>query len=119
RAEAIAADLKQTRFEAMLSGQTLGIRLKPTHYEVTRWLDEGWRLRDAGAPFPNGVELILDRARETASFRDEEIPEIEGWPDVIFDPTGVVEETRLRLRGRDVDYDILISENGEVDLAVF
>lgn len=119
RAEAIATDIKQTRLEAMLSGQALGIRLTPTHYEVTRWLDEAWLIREASDPFPQGVELIKDIDPSVRRARDEEIPVIEGWPDVIFDPTGVVSETRLRLLGRDSDYDIMISENGEVQLAEF
>lgn len=121
RAEAIATEIKQTRLEAMLSGQALGIRLMPTHYETTRWLDEGWLLRDVSEPFPTGVELIkdVDPSARRGRSREEEIPVIEGWPDVVFDPTGVVSETRLRLLGRDIDYHILISENGEVELAKF
>lgn len=119
RAEAIASEIKQTRLEAMLSGQALGIRLKQTHYETMRWLDEAWLLRDVSDPFPQGVELIKDIDPGTRRARDEQIPVIEGWPDVIFDPTGVVSETRFRLLGRDADYDILISENGEVVLAEF
>lgn len=121
RAEAIASEIKQTRLEAMLSGQALGIRLTPTHYETTRWLDEAWLLRDISEPFPTGVELVndIDPSVRRGRNRDEEIPVIEGWPDIVFDPTGVVSETRFRLLGRDSDYDILISENGEVELAKF
>ncbi|MCF6328928.1 MAG: GspH/FimT family pseudopilin [Henriciella sp.] len=107
-ARAFAQVLTQAQDQAVLSGQPVGIILKDDHYTVRIWRAERWEYMRGGAQLERGVKLRMDRVRGV------ETPE--GWPDLVFDPTGVSDGASFRLRGRNEQITLTLDASGEVQL---
>lgn len=106
-AQAFAQVLRDAQDRAILSGQPTGIRLSETGYAFVQWRRERWN--------PQGRPEVLPR-RLNIVRRTEQVDAPESWPDIIFDPTGIVEPAEFELRGRGARFDITLQETGEVRL---
>ncbi|MHA7900617.1 MAG: GspH/FimT family pseudopilin [Henriciella sp.] len=106
-AQAFATILRTAQDQAILSGQPVGLRLTETGYDLVQWRRDRW--------VPHGRPEVLPRRLDiTPIFEASDRPE--GWPDLVFDPTGIVPSAEFQLRGRGVRIDIALHENGEVAL---
>lgn len=106
-AQAFARVLREAQDHAIIAGQPVGLRLTERGYGLVQWRQDGWR--PAGAPefFPRNLEI--SPAQETGTVPD-------GWPDLVFDPTGIVTPAAFQLRSRGVRIEITLDETGEVQL---
>lgn len=106
-AQAFAAVLRDAQDRAILSGQPTGIKLSEGGYAFVQWHREQW--------FPQGRPEVLP-PRLNIVRRTEQADAPDNWPDIIFDPTGIVEPAAFELRGRGARFDITLQETGEVRL---
>lgn len=106
-AQAFARVLREAQDHAIMAGQPVGLKLTDRGYALFQWRRDGWR--------PQGGPTILPR-RMDISTQTEERPGPEGWPEIIFDPTGIVQPAEFQLRARGVRIDITLDESGEVIL---
>ena len=106
-AQTFAQVLGQAQDQAILSGQPVGLRLTETGYALVQWRQDRWWPAGRAEAFPRRMDI-------TPVLETPELPE--GWPDLVFDPTGIVPAAEFQLRGRGVRIDIALSENGEVSL---
>ena len=106
-AQAFARVLREAQDTAILSGQPVGLRLTDRGYELVQWRRETWLRQGRAFALPRQLEIIQQEDQET-------VPE--NWPDLIFDPTGIVEMAEFQLRGRGIRIDINIDETGSVVL---
>lgn len=106
-AQAFAKALRDGQEHAIIVGQPVGVRLLENGYAMMRWRQDDWR--------PQGRPTFLP-SRMTLSHEAEETDRPGNWPEIVFDPTGVVEPLAFQLRSRGVRIDIFVDENGEVQL---
>ena len=106
-AQAFATVLRQAQDQAILSGQPVGLRLSDSGYALVQWRQERWLPAGRAEVFPRRMDI-------TPILEAPEMPE--GWPDLVFDPTGIVPPAEFQLRGRGVRIDIALNESGEVSL---
>jgi len=108
RVEQFVTDLKQMRREAIYFGQPVGVRFDGESYAIVGWVDGAWQVRRRS-----------DEERAGQGFRladpGTSLP-AEGWPDYVFDPTGVGTAVRIHYSGQDADYSVWIAADGEVGL---
>lgn len=106
-AQAFARVLTEAQEQAIFAGQPVGIKLNDRGYTLVQWRRDGWR--PAGRPevLPNRLSIELQTERP---------PRPETWPEMVFDPTGIIEPVAFQLQGRGVRIDIALSETGEVAL---
>lgn len=104
-AQAFAAAMSQAQDKAIMTGQPIGLIVAGNRYSLAQYRSGRWQ--SAGVVRLKGG-LKIDLLRDS----DEASPE--GWPDLIFDPTGVSEPAEFRLRGRLANYDINWTGDGEV-----
>lgn len=106
-AQAFATVLRNAQDQAIFAGQPLGLQLTDRGYTLVQWRQDGWR--------PQGRPELLPRAMEI-SVETEERARPESWPELVFDPTGIVQPAEFQLRARGVRIDISLLETGEVVL---
>ncbi len=106
-AQAFAMVLKDAQEQAIFAGQPLGLKLSDSGYALVQWRQDGWR--------PIGRPDFLPRAMQI-TYETEERPRPDGWPEIVFDPTGIVQPAEFQLRARGVRIDISLTESGEVVL---
>jgi general secretion pathway protein H len=106
-AQAFATVLRNAQDQAIFAGQPLGLQLTDRGYTLVQWRQDGWR--------PQGRPEILPRAMEI-SVETEERARPDSWPELVFDPTGIVQPAEFQLRARGVRIDISLLETGEVAL---
>jgi type II secretion system protein H len=106
-AQAFATVLRNAQDQAIFAGQPLGLQLTDRGYTLVQWRQDGWR--------PQGRPELLPRAMEI-SVETEERVRPDSWPELVFDPTGIVQPAEFQLRARGVRIDISLLETGEVVL---
>lgn len=106
-AQAFATALRNAQDQAIFAGQPLGLQLTDRGYVLVQWRQDAWR--------PQGRPEVLPRAMQI-SVETEERARPESWPELIFDPTGIVQPAEFQLRARGVRIDISLLETGEVVL---
>ena len=106
-AQAFARVLQEAQDQAILSGQPVGLKLTEDGYMLMQWRREAWRRQGRAAAMPSSLDIIL---------QTELPPRPETWPELVFDPTGVVELADFQLRGRGIRIDISLDETGSVSL---
>lgn len=106
-AQTFARVLREAQDQAILSGQPIGLRLSENGYALVQWRQDLW--------LPQGRPEVLPRQMEIIHL-DEQAPDRGSWPDLVFDPTGVVQVAEFQLRGAGVRIDISIDETGGVTL---
>lgn len=106
-AQAFARVLREAQDQAIMSGQPVGLKLSDQGYALVQWQRGFWRPRGRAVEFPRRVGI---------STQTEQGIGPEGWPDIIFDPTGIVQPAEFQLRARGVRIDISLEESGEVRL---
>lgn len=106
-AQAFATVLRNAQDQAIFAGQPLGLQLTDRGYTLVQWRQDGWR--------PQGRPELLPRAMEI-SVETEERARPDSWPELVFDPTGIVQSAEFQLRARGVRIDISLLETGEVVL---
>ncbi len=106
-AQAFATVLRNAQDQAIFAGQPLGLQLTDRGYTLVQWRQDGWR--------PQGRPELLPRAMQI-SVETEEHARPDSWPELVFDPTGIVQPAEFQLRARGVRIDISLLETGEVVL---
>lgn len=109
-AQAFARVLREAQDQAILSGQPMGLKLSESGYALLQWRRERWVPQGRAVALPRQLEIVEQEERLV----DQQIPS--NWPDLVFDPTGIVEMAEFQLRGRGVRIDVSINETGEVIL---
>ncbi len=104
-AQAFGRLITEAQDQAILSGQPIGLFVTDKAYGLVQWRRGQWRAYTRPASLPRQIEITEEDAQQTAP---------EGWPDLVFDPTGIVQPTEFNLRGRGVRIDISLLETGEV-----
>lgn len=109
-AQAFARVLREAQDQAILSGQPIGLRLNERGYTLVQWRLERW--------LPYGAPTVLPRQFDIVQQEDPAAitTKPENWPDLVFDPTGIVEMAEFQLRGRGIRIDVNLVETGEVIL---
>lgn len=106
-AQAFARVLREAQDQAILSGQPVGLKLTDSGYSLVQWRRENWRPQGRPAVLPKSLDIVL---------QTEQSARPESWPELVFDPTGVVELAEFQLRGRGIRIDISLDETGSVRL---
>lgn len=106
-AQGFARVLRDAQDLAILAGQPVGVKLNTRGYALVRWRQDFWR--------PEGAPVILPRQTDI-QMQTERPERPETWPELVFDPTGIVEPAEFEFRARGVRIDIVLSETGEVRL---
>lgn len=106
-AQAFARVLTEAQEQAIFAGQPIGLRLTERGYSLVQWRQDGWRSTRVAERLPRRLNLTVT---------SEQPPRPEVWPDLVFDPTGIVEPTAFELQGRGTRIEIALSESGEVRL---
>ncbi len=107
-AQAFARVLRDAQDQAIMAGQPVGLKLHERGYALFQWRRDGWR--------PQGGAVRLPRRMDISTITEPRAAP-EGWPEIIFDPTGIVQPAEFRLRASGVRIDITLAETGEVTLA--
>jgi len=106
-AQAFATVLRDAQEQAIFAGQPIGLKLSERGYSLVQWRRDGWR--------PQGRPEVLPRSMQLTAILDPTgYPQ--GWPELIFDPTGIVQPAEFQLQARGVRIDITLDERGEVVL---
>jgi type II secretion system protein H len=106
-AQAFARVLRDAQDQAIMAGQPVGLRLSDQGYTLVQWRRDFWRPQRGAVVLPRGMDIAVQT----------EAPERpEGWPDIVFDPTGIIQPAEFQLRARGVRIDITLAETGEVRL---
>lgn len=106
-AQAFARVLTDAQHQAIFAGQPVGIKLNDRGYALLQWRREGWRPSGRPEQLPSRLAITL---------RTERSERPENWPEMVFDPTGIIEPAEFELQGRGVRIEIALSETGEVTL---
>ena len=106
-AQAFATLLRDAQDQAIFAGQPLGIQLTDKGYSLVQWRQDRWRPQGRPEFLPGTMEILLET---DAGARPD------GWPELVFDPTGIVQPAEFQLRARGVRIDISLLETGEVVL---
>ena len=106
-AQAFARLLREAQDQAILAGQPVGLQLNERGYALVQWQRDIWR--------PQGAAVALPR-RMSLGVQTDPPARPENWPDIVFDPTGIVQPAEFQLRARGVRIDISLLETGEVRL---
>ena len=106
-AQAFATVLRDAQDQAIFAGQPVGIKLSERGYALVKWQRDGWR--------PQGRPQALPRAMKLSMTTDQ-TARPDGWPELVFDPTGIVQPAEFQLRASGVRIDIALAESGEVSL---
>lgn len=107
-AQAFATVLRDAQEQAIFAGQPLGLKLSESGYTLMQWRRDGWRPAGRAAALPRAMDLTFETT--------DAGPRPDGWPELIFDPTGIVQPAEFQLRARGVRIDISLAETGEVRL---
>lgn len=107
RAQAFAQVLRTAQDNAIMAGQPIGLELTDTGYRLVQWRNEVWRPQGRAERLPPRMEI-------TTQVEQQDRPK--GWPDLVFDPTGIVNAAQFELRGRGVRIEIMIDDQGGVTL---
>lgn len=106
-AQAFATVLRDAQDHAILSGQPTGIKLTETGYTFVQWRRDQWQIQGRPETLPRRLNIIR---------RTEGEPVSENWPDIVFDPSGIIETAEFELRGRGTRINIALNPTGEVSL---
>lgn len=109
-AQAFARVLREAQDQAILSGQPIGLRLTESGYALVQWRRDRWMPRGQAVALPRQLEIVDQEEQVIEPNRPS------NWPDLVFDPTGIVEMADFQLRGRGIRIDVTINETGEVFL---
>lgn len=90
-AQVFAQTLQTAQDQAIMSGEPIGVSISDDGYTVQVWRRGQWRAVRGGDTFARGID-IKRRLR-----RDE--TEIEDWPSLVLDPTGVTDGAVFDLTG--------------------
>ena len=115
-AQSVAQDfvqvLRDAQDQSILTGQPIGLQLNERDYTIVQWRRDRWRPVAPVRVVPRQMVIEREKLRSRTPTKLDE-----GWPDVVFDPSGIVEPVRFVVRARAARYDIEIAEDGEVRLA--
>ena len=106
-AQAFARVLRESQEYAIMAGQPVGIKLQDQGYALFQWRQDFWRLQRGAVVLPRGMDIQYQTTERVGP---------EGWPEIVFDPTGIVQPAEFQLRARGVRIDIVLEESGEVRL---
>ena len=106
-AQAFARVLREAQDQAIMAGQPVGLKLEDRGYALVQWRRDFWRPQRGAVTLPRGMNIRV---------QTEERIGPEGWPEIVFDPTGIVQPAEFQLRARGVRIDISLMESGEVRL---
>ena len=109
-AQAFARVLREAQDQAILSGQPIGLKLSDNGYALLQWRRERWVPQGRAVALPRQLEIV----EQDELLVDQQVPT--NWPDLVFDPTGIVEMAEFQLRGRGIRIDVTINETGDVIL---
>ena len=109
-AQAFARVLREAQDQAILSGQPIGLKLSDNGYALLQWRRERWVPQGRAVALPRQLEIV----EQDEILVDQQVPT--NWPDLVFDPTGIVEMAEFQLRGRGIRIDVTINETGDVIL---
>ena len=107
-AQTLAVTLSQAQDRAIMSGQPVGLIMSERGYMLAAWTAGRWEPLRGGESVPRSVRLDLTR--------DTRNPPPDGWPDLVFDPTGVTDGAAFRLRGKQEQFQITLATSGEVQV---
>lgn len=105
-AQYLSRVIAQARDQAIFTGQPVGLLVEDQVLDLSVWRDPIWVER--GRP-----ELLPDQVDVEISY-DQQITRPDAWPDLVFDPTGLVDPATITVRARQTDIDLTIEPNGEV-----
>ena len=106
-AQAFAKVLREVQDQAIFAGQPVGLKLSDRGYGLVQWRRDGWRPQGRPATLPRAFELIV---------LSELSPRPDGWPELVFDSTGIVQPTDFQLSASGIRINIILDETGEVRL---
>lgn len=106
-AQAFARVLRESQEQAIMAGQPVGLKLQDQGYALFQWRRDVWRPRSGAVVLPRGMNIHYQTTERVGP---------EGWPEIVFDPTGIVQPAEFQLRARGVRIDIVLEESGEVRL---
>ncbi len=109
-AQAFARVLREAQDQAILSGQPIGLTLGERGYALVQWRRERWVPHGSPVALPRQLEIVEQEEQSNTETQPQ------NWPDLVFDPTGIVEMAEFQLRGRGIRIDVSINEAGEVIL---
>lgn len=107
-AQAFARVLREAQDQAIMAGQPVGLKLSDQGYALYQWRRDGWRPQSGAVILPRRMDIAAQTEKRTAP---------EGWPEIVFDPTGIVQPAEFQLRAPGIRIDISLEETGEVILA--
>ena len=102
--------LSTAQDQAILTGQPTGLRFDGRSYTIQGWRDGRWIPVKSGS-IDGRLQVILPD--------DVAKPVSEGWPNIVFDPTGLSNGAAISLRGRDARVQVTVSSAWEVLLETF
>ncbi|MEL7540173.1 MAG: GspH/FimT family pseudopilin [Pseudomonadota bacterium] len=106
-AQAFARVLREAQEQAIMAGQPVGVKLQDQGYALFQWRQDFWRPQRGAVILPRGMDIQYQTTERVGP---------EGWPEIVFDPTGIVQPAEFQLRARGVRIDIVLEESGEVRL---
>ncbi|MCR9193668.1 MAG: GspH/FimT family pseudopilin [Hyphomonas sp.] len=106
-AQAFATVLRNAQDQAIFAGQSLGLQLTDRGYALVQWRKDGWRPQGRPEVLPSAMQISVETVERARP---------ESWPELIFDPTGIVQPAEFQLRARGVRIDISLLGTGEVVL---
>jgi len=106
-AQAFARVLREAQDQAIMSGQPVGLKLNDQGYALFQWRRETWRPYGSAVVLPRRMDISAQTAKRDGP---------ENWPEIIFDPTGIVQPAFFQLRASGVRIEISLEESGEVTL---
>jgi len=98
--------IEQARDQAIFTGQPVGLVLEEDAFDLAVWRDPAWVERGKPQALPQGVAVELTY--------NAVIERPETWPDLVFDPTGLVDPVNITVRGSRFDIELMIEASGEV-----
>ena len=107
KAQAFAQVLRDAQDQAIMTGQPVGLRFSDTGYAMVQWQRERWMVRGRPEQLPPRLDIVPQA---------DPTDHPDGWPDFVFDPTGIIEPATFELRGRGARIDISLNALGEVTL---
>ncbi|GAB5457767.1 MAG: hypothetical protein Hens3KO_07970 [Henriciella sp.] len=90
-AQVFAQTLQTAQDQAIMSGEPIGVSISEDGYTVQVWRRGQWRAVRGGDTFARGIDIKRRLGRDET--------EIEDWPSLVLDPTGVTDGAVFDLTG--------------------
>lgn len=90
-AQVFAQTLQTAQDQAIMSGEPIGVSITDNGYTLQAWRRGQWRAVRGGDTFARGIDIQRRVERNET--------EIEDWPSLVLDPTGVTDGAIFDLSG--------------------